>query len=339
MTAVRCRAKDPASCRVHGTRRVREGTPEWFQQQPETPSAPTRPLFTDPAPVARALEANLGWEGEKPSWWAEYAATVEGQEASCTPELLDMIDTPEGPVAVVWLENSPKPRDQNAVTQDGMRLNYLGFYHPGTQDYLGYVKMIFVDEETKKAAFGEDELAPYRWGERYAGGLYVDLPAPEEWAASSEEEKDEFRRELWRAATRESGEGIMHEGEWIPPYRMSDAYIPANPERIKHDLDTLHAPRFLKRQQEQEEYFKLPFVDFSRMEDPLKGKGYGSAAYVYTARRLAQEGKVLRASGTQSGEAQTTWGRFRARFADNVKTVYLKDGRGKKIGHSLLDFR
>jgi hypothetical protein len=81
-----------------------------------------------------------------------------------------------------------------------------------------------------------------------------------------------------------------------------------------------------------------PLVSQSRVSEELEGKGYGAALYVYTARKLAEHGQVLKGSNLQSPSAQKLWSKFKNRLPAHVGSQTYADN-GKEYTVPVLDFR
>jgi len=108
-------------------------------------------------------------------------------------------------------------------------------------------------------------------------------------------------------------------------------------ETVKRDLQehaqSIHADRLDMTQHQ-----AIPFVDYSRIHPPLKGQGYGTALYIYMARKLAQRNQALRGSSSQTPEARGTWERFKKHLPAQVKPLTLSR-KGKSNDYFMLDFR
>lgn len=75
-------------------------------------------LFTEKDPQARAATKELGYEGPEPQWLEGYQQHFEQKFPGSKPEIIDVIDTYEGKMAVVWSPYSLNPADQN-LQRDG----------------------------------------------------------------------------------------------------------------------------------------------------------------------------------------------------------------------------
>lgn len=326
----RCRAENPDLCRFHGNpnRKPEPETVAWFVQPPARPGKQPHSILTDVEPVAQALDAPARWEGETPAWWAGYQVQAEADNQTgepAVPELLDIINTPMGEVAVIWHKNSLDDKDQYMLPENGMRVNQLIYYHPETGEKLGYLKATSASEESRKVAFGDDDLSLYRWAQSQ-NLLYGrnTIPSQEEWSAMTDGQKVEARKGLWRLVSSR--------------FYLEDE-PPADDATLQEVLQKEVVPDLQEQKEQNDTYFALPFIDFSRVNPGLKGQGYGTAMYIYTARRLAEEGQVLRGAVVQSADALQTWTRLKARFPDNIAWLNLEQRSGDVTRHGVLDFR
>jgi hypothetical protein len=295
-------------------------------------------------PLNSAVQSNLRWTGEKPEWWDKYKTDAEADgQLSITPELLDVIDSPMGKLAVIWQDEAQTNKERDLSLGSGFRCNVSYYKSFDTGKTVGYVKMTYMDEKSVERTFGNDEFTAYRWTSRYGGERY---PFSDNYHNGDPtygernltgEELLEKRRQVWLIAQKNMGEGITNaEGKYIPSYNLSEKNIPDD-KTVAKDLK-IFTKEINKAIKERKRYFETPYVDYSRVERPLSGQGYGAALYVYTAKKLAQQGKILRGSGIQSGSAQTLWENFTKHFPENITTVKLSD-RGKRKTAPALDFR
>ena len=340
-----CRAKDPATCRHHGNPLEATTAPltaegmfqSYIQTRPKADGTKSA--------VGSAIQSNLQWDGAKPDWWAEHEQSALDHKLIPTkPELLDVIDSPVGKLAVVWQQVSHSKTDKGVVLGSGMGLNVCSYRSFETGEEVGYVKMTYMDKESVERSFGNDEFTPYRWQDRWSGDTYPFNDDDENGKQGvygdrdlKGEELKAKRREVWLAAQRHMGHGITDKnGKYFANYNLSRDNIPDD-ETVNKDLK-MFSTRVRKEMKEKQGYWKVPNVDYSHVDDSIKGKGFGTALYVYTAKKLGTQGKVLRASGLQSDDAQATWGRFAKHFPDNITSVTLTN-RGEKHKTPALDFR
>lgn len=145
------------------------------------------------------------------------------------------------------------------------------------------------------------------------------------------------RREIWVDVQRNMGSGVQTAaGEHVEARNVTAEHVPDKAAVVK-DLKKF-ATVVKKEMANKKVYFKTPYVDHSRVKDSLKGKGFGAALYVYGAKKLGEQGKVLRSSGIQSDDAQALWGRFAKKFPKNHASIML-NYMGEKSKAFVLDFR
>ena len=345
--SAKCNAKDKSKCRFHGhpdnglsVVLMQEKINAIFQASAQPKEVPAKEL-TD-----NALSSSLEWKGKKPKWWAAYAEELENHPLlSTSAELVDVVDSPAGPLAVIWQHESHAANDLGVNLGSGYGIKTCFYKSMQTGETLGYIKMAYVDESTIERSFGDDEFTPFRVARRFDSSLRV------RFENETEMDKDlrhgernltgeallQKRREVWLACAKAAEKNIIDaNGESIAYYNISDKHIPDDTQ-VEKDLK-VYRKEYQKGVEEKKESFKAPYVDFSRVDEPLKGKGYGTALYVYTARMLGKENKVLRGSGLQSDDAQKVWDGFKKKFPNNVSKMN-RDHYGEVLIDPILDFR
>lgn len=356
MTAsARCRAKGgPANCTDPNcpAKRAQAARMAAFYAHPAN-SARAKQIAA-PVPVApkgramaRALEAKLGWAGDKPSWWSAYVTEAQASPKPHEPELLDVLDSPAGKIAVVWHEESPDEHEWKRTLDSGIGLHVLYFKAVESGEILGYLKLSHVTDESFERAFGNDEFTPLRYKERF-GGASIGLGYDEHHGSSSRNLAGEAlvakRRELWYPVTTAMrGSIVTEDGEYVPRYMLTPDHTPVSDARIAADFAELTAGVEPEMKAFRKSWVE-PLVDFSRIGDgetpsPLEGQGYGTAMYVYAARKLGQAGRRLRASDTQTDAAQALWARFTRLLPAQRGELKVKTRRGKYLIYPTLDFR
>lgn len=345
----RCTASVRA-CRFDDHETLNPGVPSMAEFYAEVPAAAYASI-THPV-IHRALTADLSHSGPKPTWWKKHEA-----EASSHPELpsrtalLDVIDTPAGKVAVVWQEISHRDKDTGMIADSGMTVqtyNYLDF---NSGENLGYVNLSNRDARSFTRSFGSDEFANFRYHQRFTGSI-LGLKGREAFKSGDRgpgfhnlqgDALVEKRREVWLKMRRRSDRGPipsgynLPDGTWVSPYHIDEEHLPDD-ETVARELREMSALLDVGVKADMK-HFATPFVDFSRVEGPLGGKGYGSTLYIYAARHLAGRGLALRGSGIQSDSAQDLWQRFRQTIPQHVKSMKLRYKQGKPQDYPTLDFR
>lgn len=310
-------------------------------------SAASKPVSPKAARSQRALKSSLTWDGSKPTWWDSYVAKAQAEpDVPCTPELLDVVDSPLGKLAVVWQHESFETNDVRTTLDSGLGQNVCYYLSLESGERMGYLKLSHMDEQTFERTFGNDEFTPFRFKERY-GGSSFGLDAAWEVTGQSSlnlsgEALLERRRNLWFDVMRKGG-GVRLGEDYVPGYALTERHIPQDDERIEADLQQAAADYRLEMEQKLKNT-RDPYVEFSRMDDhpELMGQGFGTALYIYAARRLGKDGKRLTASGVQSGDAKGLWENLRKNFPTRVKNArktYGFDYRRRTSTSVTLDFR
>lgn len=339
-----CKAKNPAACRFHGNplNGVRPEVAQMYKEYVASQVIKTKPMQSTNPAINSALQSPLKWEGVKPSWWDEYVAEAEANPfLPVSPELIDIIDSPVGQLAVVWQEESHSESDINVNLSGGFNLKVCYLKSVDTGEILGHLNMGSVTEESFERSFGDDEFSSFRWGSRFLGRNYgFDKYNDDKVWGDRNLTGDallEKRREVWVKYSQTQGNGLRDsEGKYVSAQNITKEHLPSD-EVVKKDLKKFTAV-LNNTIESRKSAYDTPFVDYSNVEDSIKGKGLGTALYVYSARMLAKQNQTLRGSGVQSDDAQEVWGRFRELFPKNVKTVDLEYS-GTISTYSVFDFR
>jgi GNAT superfamily N-acetyltransferase len=338
-----CTSDYPDKCRYHGDAaklkqaNVLENKIQALLSEPDK-SAST-PQSLQGKLINQAAISSLEWKGEQPVWWAEYHETAKANEfAPSNAKIIDVIDSPQGKLAVVWQDESQGANiDANLSSGYGSRSCY--FKSVETGETVGRVDMAYIDKASMERTFGNDEMTPYRYQSRYSGTTYPfnDDNYVYEDRNYGGEALLEQRRSVWVEAAKGSGKTIYDSnGKYVAYYNIDESHVPDD-ATVEKDLDEFSVP-IKKAMNAARKFHAKPFVSYSEVDDSLKGQGYGSALYVYTARMLAKEGKVLRGSGLQTNEAKKVWERFKEKFPSNVSIV-TRTYKGNKHVSPILDFR
>jgi len=299
---------------------------------PKTPSAESL--------VSNAVSVSLDYQGEKPKWWNSYVAEAENHEDyPTTPQLLDVIDSPSGPLAVVWQAQSHQPNDTPVTSSSGAGVNITYYKSIETGEILGHVKASWSDEKTYAHSFGDDEFTPFRWRRRFGGSYYpFDGGGTESFGERNLEGEEllQKRRDVWVTAHRDFKIGATDaNGKTVDYVNVNESHLPDDAQVAK-DVSKW-GKKFRKDMNADIDYYRTPFIDYSSVDASLVGKGYGSALYVYAARQLGKEGKVLRGSGTQTDYAKGAWKGFKKNIPNRVTQV-TTTYRGNDEDHLALDF-
>ena len=326
------------------TRRDGVATTVWRKDPAESGTQPRRllgiklpSLGVPSAPKVNAFDMAMDFDASNPApvaqpkWWEKYVSDTEENPDpafACTPELLDVISSPVGDLAVVW---EPVDAEQNHIytKTSGYDRAVLHFKSMKTGKRYGYLKVHSITDESFERSFGNDEFTPFRAHQRFDGlhypndlFLFDEDDIRRDFAPTSSIE--EIRRGVWQEASRSLRK----------PYQV----IPDD-ETVKRDL--VEYGKIITERANGIRSFALPeapYIDFSRVDDELKGQGFGKALYVYGAKRLAADGKALGGSGVQSDEAEALWNRLSASMPERFSYIDRNDGT-TAYRHPILDFR
>lgn len=328
----KCRAKDPSKCTYHGTALTAESMYQSFVAAKKTEKV-EKPLTGSARMVDRALNCSLSWDGEEPEWFTQYSKEAQNNlHLPTTPVILDVVDSPAGPLAVVWNDESQRKQDLGASLGSGYTATMIQYKSMATGESYGHVITAQQTPESLERTFGNDEFTVWRYNERYSGTYYGFQDYNDEHAYAygqrdlEGEELLQKRRDLW----------VIAERSLKGRYNAADSDLPDD-ETVAADLKK-YAVQIQKKMDEKTPYYSVPYIDYSTVNRDLQGKGFGAALYVYTARKLAERGDVLRGSGLQTPYAETLWSKFAEKMPKRVKEVTVSY-EGEKRTFPSLDFR
>lgn len=302
----------------------------------------------------RALESDLTYTGRTPRWMnslvKESQATFES-----TPEIIDVIDSPEGKLAVIWEPNSLAAND-SYMPGRGYVVTRVALRNMKTGDLRGYLKTTHVDDESMKIGFGDDgyeslrymsdssgsSYGTHRWektGKKDKRGYEIREEVDVIRTASTPEELVEAKRSIWVESHRAENMSIEVNGEQKPYYNISSSDAPTDEKQLDKDIKKI-IRRTNKKFAEFKETHENPYIDFSKVEGKLQGTGLGSALYVYSARMHAKKDRSIRGSTIQTEFAQSVWARFSQNEKLPVKKIVKTNIRsGEKTDVYSMDFR
>lgn len=309
--------------------------------------------------TTHALESSLKYTGKIPEWMNKLSKETEETFGS-KPEIIDTVEFNGKEYAVVWSKNSMFFNDFHIQKERGYNVSSLEYIDMKTGETMGYVKTAFVDEESAKKSFGDDEFTAYRSFQDRDGGAsildneriedlaknraYSVYPAPYDENTDAETRIAE-KKKIWR---------VVHQRmESVPEgFDRSQlswgSFVNLKEEHAPDDEKTLDEQIKVQKEKIEEEHEKfkkshrVPVIDFSKLENNLRGQGVGTSMYVYTARKLAEQGKVLSSSGVQSDEAKSLWKRMAADPRLKIKVIsrrYEKGDFSSTKSTLALDFR
>lgn len=251
------------------------------------------------------------------------------------------VDAEHG-LVFTWVDRSPE-RQHEAPRRSGYETALLRVVHEATGRWVGWLSVSYTTRELVESLF-PGRFGPLRWAEENLGamfgfglteaGLGSEPTAPELWAAA--------HRYLGRTPTSAAGAG----GSRTPMsplslLNLSAADAPADAAILGADLDVcLVAYRTVM-----ERFVTLnaiPFVAYAHVDGEheadqalaqghghpgsLRGSGVGSRMYVLAAQQLAETGRVLMASFTQTPQARRVWDRFCADASVPTREIQVPEG-------------
>lgn len=316
-------------------------------------------------PTNHALASKLEYNGPVPKW----AKSMEKESrekwgGDDHPRIIDTIDSPIGKLAVVWEPRSLSDNDSHVQGERGFTVNRTSFVDMKTGKKVAYLSSSYIDDDSAKRSFKDDEWSGLAYMEEYSGrsyGLrkYRDIPVEKRIPilGSKRVKKTERFNPLREAKTSEELLAVKRD-VWLQSHRSFEqtplsskgsrggkAHYQLSLEDAPNTHAALDADMAPIKKLADKEYanFKkdndTPFVDFSRTEKIIQGTGLGSALYVYSAKMLGQNGQVLRGSGLQSGEATDVWDRFANNKDLPIRKIMREHSKSKPKEHYALDFR
>lgn len=340
--------------KVPVTRKDGVATHVWKKDDTEHDAKTAQRIGRSAPPVAQsrsrgsALDMALDFDPNdieplpEPDWWDEFSRSSQDQDAGfeSTPELLDIVPSPVGDLAVVWQPSSLDDTDYT-VYSSGHAVSAIYYKSVETGEVVGSIKMSSVSDDSFERAFGSDEYAPWRYqgatsmrGVRYRGLEFDGFVHKNHTDITPMDPADKvaIRRSIWKNAQADFSASLYSSS------RVSEEDIPDD-ATVRKDLRR-YEKIITKSIQQDRAYFdpKTPYIDLSVVDYELQGKGLGTALYLYAAKKLGTEDSVLRGSGIQSGQAKELWDRMISKMPENVTTVKLPWDGGTRT-YVALDFR
>lgn len=249
--------------------------------------------------------------------------------AACAPHLGVTVghDADRG-LTYTWHDQSPDPQDISP-RESGVDTSALTAQTPDGA-CVAYLRISFTTDTLLAATFDRllawaEEGCGWRMGMQAHKRGYGDPVSP---------------ARLWQQAhlhaqmTPASLPGAGHS-----PWSLTADDAPTDPAVLEADLQAIEEtirPRF----QAWRDYLLVPFVAYSHTDECHRGIGVGRAMYLHAAQQLAATGRVLRASGNQSGEAETLWFRLIADPTVPTSTITLTSWGSGEVGtYPVLDYR
>ncbi len=207
-----------------------------------------------------------------------------------------VLDTADGPVRLLWLEESPHPSDVYSIAR-GWSVHMVQALHDECQ--IGHLRVAYVtDEDCRRVApTGLHFMAQFRG-----------------WCLNFDDPVD-----LWIAAHLHASRtpiSLRGSAALSPSWGLTRALAPA-PPLLEQDLAAL-AAAYEPERESWLAHVTTPDVAFAYVDDgertgsDWRRRGVAREMYRLAARVLGERGLVLRASTLQSDAAQAMWASFEA---------------------------
>lgn len=316
------------------------------------------------ARLDRALESDLIYDGPTHKWledMREESDAIWHGSIDEQPRIIDVVDYSDGKLAVVWSPYSLASNDNSIQTERGYTIKETAFIDIKTGRKIGYLKSSFVDDSSAERSYGNDDYSSIRYmdetdGSSFGMRVYLDdgpshdpttgkrIPSKRVSSLSIAETPEEIleaKKKIWADSHRAlhlQPNSLTNAGEHIESRNLELRHSPNTEAEIEEDLKQVREITDV-RYSDWKKDFSTPYIDFSRMGEVIKGTGLGSSLYIYTARMLGKEGKILRGSGIQTGDANNVWERFAKNDKLPVKKYTQRWSRSKPQEGFALDFR
>lgn len=293
-----------------------------------------------------ALTAELQPLDQQPAWIWEQTSRLQQELFGVTPQVIATVDSPLGPLAVVWEEATVEANDLSSQVEDGYLVSRISYRTMDRGELVGYLKTTSMTEESVGKSFGKDEWR----GLRYSRTRESFYPMDREHVQGARDydprqSAEDFKRSRVEPPALDSreklAEFVSKAQSHFRSYSDTTPHLMGEPE-LRSELSRLQelANQNLDHYRES---FEDPFIDYIKLDrEELRGQGLGASLYVFMARKQAERGLPLRASGLQTPEAEKSWDSMAAdpRFPVRVGNSLYRDRNHRKISVSyFLDFR
>ena len=292
-----------------------------------------------------ALDSPLLWKEHKPRWFHNYEETHRLFPDSHV-SLLAKIPSKLGDLAAVCESDSMASNDEWAQKDRGYQLQRIVLKHMKTGLAYGYIKVSAVTEDTLKRSFGDNHWSVFAWAQSSTGHNFnLDKEKAEAMVTLSGEDLQKAKRELWAESYKTRGfpESVNYERRTSlqRTVNLKPEDAPGDTSILDKEIEIVRES-LLEDQKNFLEINRVPWVDYIKVEDELRGSGVGAALYVLAARKLAEKGLYLRASGVQTDEAKKAWLRMKD-LGLPIRTIensvgYLSPNKQRTHETFVLDF-
>jgi hypothetical protein len=255
--------------------------------------------------------------------------------ATATGGLVLHRDSPRD-LTYTWFDQSPDPGDI-APRESGVQTSALvATDHAGA--CIGELRISFTDDIVSAAAFP----TLLHWADDH-GSWPLGINRPKRGVGAPPSPSRVWVRAHQHAQKRPAS--LRAIGLDIPFWDLAEAHAPTDQAMLDADLAQV-AETARPRYQAWRDQLAIPFVAYSRVlgrrgePGAYRGTGVGRTLYVLAGQQLGTTGRMLRASGNRTPEADTLWNRLIVDPSVPTTTVentnYLS---GKTSTHPALDYR
>lgn len=303
-----------------------------------------------------AFASSLTYNGKPPRWFKN--VFKEGKERykhfGTEPELIDVIDGPQGKLAVIWEPHSVEDNDVFVELERGYVISRLTYRDIETGEVKAYLKSSRISLERAALSYGTDEWAGLRFMDDQNGTNALHRTYPHTRRASKDKLPERVIIEPYIPGATEDERLAQKKKIWSELHRRkpgavsgkintwnSKAVETLTEEQLEQDIAAQQVWA-KERLAERIEDVATPFIDYVKLEEDLRGKGMGHSLYIYSARLHAKYDNLpLHSSGVQSDEAVRSWRRMGAdprMPLKVVKKVYRHEGSVDVAPRYELDF-
>lgn len=298
------------------------------------------------AATQTALTADLQPLEQQPAWILKQTSQLQQELFGVTPQVIATVDSPLGPLAVVWEEATVDPNDIVSEVEDGYLMSRIAYRTLDRGELVGYLKTTSMTEESVGKSFGNDEWRGLRYARARESFYPMDLShvqgernysphqSAEDFQISTIDPPDLADREKLVEFVSKVQIHFQDYSDRSPAF-MEDGELRDELARLQ-EVANQNLDNYLAS-------FKEPLIDYIKLDrDELRGQGLGASLYVFMARKHAERGLPLRASGLQTPEAKKSWDHMAAdpRFPVRVSNSLYQDRSRRKVSTGyILDFR
>lgn len=292
------------------------------------------------AATAYALTAPMSYSGPQPKWLKKINKSTGLMKDlfGTEKELIDVLDSPLGQLAVVWEKNGTRANQIHSIVESGYAISNIEYYTMDKGELVARVGATYTTDETIKQAYGDDKWAPFRHiaDRKSFYGMKTQYP---DRSVKDEAKMKSFKKEYF---TRHELPDLSNPKEKFELFRQLSTHYDRwgnlnEEDYTSEQLDTKIEEYRLRAEQDLEDfrknYSKSAYIDYITIEHPrLQGKGFGASLYIFMARKLGEQGLPLHESGIQTHLAEKAWRRMAADTRIPMKVArWVYQERGRKL--------